>query len=172
LAVLAMALVATFVTGSSPAGATTLGGHWPYSGQSLHLYYQYGGNHRYLGNVYQGGVNWTNTPTKVWVQQWPGVPYQLQITVQDVYLNDTWWAATTLSPCNGCTYSSATIRLNQRTMDPLNDFMRTKVATHEFGHAIGLDHPASQATSVMNQGTLTYNTPRTYDINDVNRIYP
>jgi hypothetical protein len=160
------------VAGAPPAHATTLGGKWPFNGQSLYLYYDYGGNHRYLGNVYQGGVNWTNTPTKVWVQRWPGVPYALQINVQDVYLSDTWWGITYLDPCNGCTYTFATIKLNQRTMDPLNDFMRTKVATHEFGHALGLAHPSGTATSVMNQGTLSYNTPRQYDINDVNGLYP
>lgn len=169
------ALLVTPVLYYGTASATVFGGKWPRSGTYLYLYYYYGGYHRYLGNVYQGGANWTNTPTKVYVQNWPGVPYALEISAYDTYDSTTDALAWTVnSPCWTCTYSSSVIHLNQRTMDPLSDFMRTKVSTHELGHAIGLAHPPSTltATSIMKQGYLNYNTPQSYDIRDVNNLYP
>lgn len=150
--------------------ATLLGGKWSRSG-TFTLYFSYGGAHRYYGNVWQGAANWSNTPTDVNIAPWPGVPYAVHIDVFDIYSNATWWGATTWSPCSSCTYSYTSYQLNQRTLDPENDFTRTKVATHEFGHTVGLAHAPSGTTSIMNQGHLSYNTPRQYDHNDLNTLY-
>ena len=156
------------------AEATLLGGKWPRSGYFT-LYYYYGGNHRYYGNIWQGGTNWSNTPTKVYMKPWPGISAPLHLEVYDTYTSATWWGMAAHYPCtgSGCKYSAAAIYMNQRTLDPENDFIRTKVATHEFGHTLGLAHPASSVTSssVMRQGRLSYNKPQKYDINDLNRIY-
>lgn len=166
-----------FVPGLNVPG--TLGGAWPDDEGGLTLYYDYGGDHRYLGNVYQGGANWNAADAHVRVQQWPGVPYQLNIPVVDTYRRDTWWGLTVwANDCSVCRYTRNTIYLNQRTLDPESDFQRTKVATHEMGHAFGLAHPAdngsanSSLQTIMRQGRLTINTPQTHDTDQMKALYP
>lgn len=152
------------------ARAALLGGKWPYSGYFT-LYYSYGGGHRYAGNVYQGAVNWTNTATRVDIKQWPGAPYRIDLDVIDQWNSATWWGLTVLSPCNECSYKRSTIYMNPNTLDKETDFIRTKVATHEFGHGFGLAH-SGISPSVMLQGRLSYNKPQWYDISETDRIYP
>lgn len=169
--VLVGALLVSLVSGSV-THATVLGGKFVRSGVFT-LYFSYGGAHRYYGNVWQGAANWSATPTDVNISPWPGTPYAIHIDVYDTYTSATWWGITYFNPCagSGCNYNRNYFYLNQRTLDPESDFTRTKVATHEFGHAIGLAHAPSGTTSIMNQGHLSYNTPRTYDINDINWLY-
>lgn len=148
----------------NPAKATTFGGKFPNST----IPFFYGGAHRYYGNVWQGAYNWRSL-THANVIDWYA-PLVVRIDVVDVYDSSTAWAWTYL-PCSTCTYSKNTVYMNQRTLDPENDFTRTKAATHELGHAIGLAHAPSGQTSIMQQGHLPFNTPRIYDINDVNSLY-
>lgn len=151
-------------------------GAWPGSGSPQHFYYSYGGGHRYLGNVYQAGVNWSNAGSRIRVDRWPGVPYALQMPVRDVSTNATWWGVTYISVGADGALASTPIAFNQRRMDPLRDAMRTKVATHEFGHALGLMHPEecgvrANTRSVMHQGILPYNSPQAYDRDILTRLY-
>jgi hypothetical protein len=156
----------------------TFGGYWA----NPNIYFNYGGGHRYLGNVSQGAANWTNAGTKIHITQWPGVPYAVHISVSDVTTSDTFWAVTgfaangSIPNCVACVYSQNTITFIRPTVDQLKDFMRTKVATHEFGHAISLRHPRdvglTSTRSIMNQGILSYNTPQAYDIGLVKAVYP
>lgn len=172
LAAVLIAAVFIPVVVSGTAEATLLGGRWNRTGYFT-LYYYYGGKHRYNGNVWQGGTNWTNTPTKVTMSTWPGLSRPMHIEVYDTYNGATWWGLTAHYPCStsGCTYGTAAFYMNQRTLDPESDFTRTKVATHEFGHVLGLAHSPSTTTSVMKQGRLGYNKPQSYDINETNRLY-
>lgn len=163
-----MVFLAVFM--SSQVYATRLGGKFVQSGTTTYLKFSYGGAHNYYGNVWQGAANWRATPTDIDIQPWPGAPSAIHIDVYDTYTSDTWWGATFFNPCSTCTYHRNYFYLNERTLKSESDFTRTKVATHEFGHAIGLAHAIS-GTSIMQQGHLSFNTPRTYDINDVNWIY-
>lgn|GEM_PF-2805085 len=156
----------------------TFGGSWA----APNLYYSYGGAHRYLGNVSQAGVNWSNTGTKLHISSWPGVPFRVHIAVSDVVSSDTFWAVTgfasngAIPECTACDYTLNTVTFIRGTVDPLKDFMRTKVATHEFGHAVSLRHPKdvglTQTKSIMNQGILSYNVPQAYDIGLIKAVYP
>jgi hypothetical protein len=159
----------------------TFGPGWPHlAGEDTTLFYSYGGAHRYLGNVYQGGANWSQTPTHINIAPWPGTPFALHVNVADIYSDSTWWGMTVFAgDCATCNYSRNTVYLNQQTLDAENDFTRTKVATHEFGHAIALRHPADSGftdkqslPSVMWQGHLPYNVPQSYDTTRVQELYP
>jgi hypothetical protein len=171
--------VADLTVRQGPLAITgTFGGYWP----NPNLYYYYGGAHRYLGNVYQGAANWTNAGTRIHISSWPGVPAPVHIAISDAATGDTFWAIThwassgTVHDCSACVYTQNSITFIRGTMDPLGDFMRTKVATHEFGHAIGLRHPLevglTNTRSVMNQHNLPYNTPQPYDVGLVKELYP
>lgn len=70
-------------------------------------------------------------------------------------------------------YTKSKIYFNPPRLNPESDFIRTKVATHEFGHSFGLDHTPSSKSydSVMKQGRFAYNTPMPHDKNDINSLY-
>lgn len=153
------------------ASATLLGGKWPNKG-AFTLHYGYGGGHRYKGNVWQGAKNWSDTPTRVNMKAWPGAPYKVDIDVVDNWGDDTIWGATVFNPCQTCTYKKITVYLFPKALDKQPDATRTKVATHEFGHSVGLAHPSTSKTSIMNQGKLSYTKPQSYDISELKRRYP
>lgn len=169
--ILSIALLSSIINNEA-VHATTYGGKFIRSGVFT-LYSSYGGAHRYYGNVWQGAANWSATPTNLNISPTTSPPYAINIDIYDTYNSATWWGITYWNPCpgSGCNYVRNYFYLNQRTLDPESDFTRTKVTTHEYGHAIGLDHAPGGKVSIMNQGYLSYNTPQTYDINDINWLY-
>jgi hypothetical protein len=159
--------------------AGTFGPGWPYGGRDFTLYYTYGGGHRYLGNVTRGATNWNNAGTHAHYAAWGGVPFAIHLSVADIYQRGDMFGFTLFAnDCLSCAYTHNYVYLNQYTLDPLGDAMRTKVATHEMGHALGLRHPQDVGirrngglTSVMWQGVLPYNTPQAYDTQRLADLY-
>lgn len=162
--------VALAFSATGTAEAALLGGKWPYGGEFT-LYYAYGGGRRYNGNIYQGAANWTSTPTRVNIKQWPGNPHRIDLDIVDQRTSASWWGLAVLNPCNTCTYKRSTIYMNPNTLDRESDLTRTKVATHEFGHGFGLAH-SGISPSIMLQGRVNYSKPQGYDITETNRWYP
>jgi hypothetical protein len=87
---------------------------------------------------------------------------------------------------NWSNYQWSTITLFRNTLDSETDFTKTKVATHELGHAQGLAHAINpDCTSVMQQGYVYkwvwngfyyfksyFNTPQPHDSYDFDQLYP
>lgn len=163
-------------------------GRWPHTcGVPLQIYYTYGGDHKYLGNVVQGAANWSAAGTRLRIGQWPGAPLQEHVRLSDdSSIKHDWFALTTTrwsstfemrAPATMVFNSSRIAGFFGISMEGLDNFMRTKVATHEFGHSVGLAHPAdfgidSRTDSVMHQGNRAYNTPMPFDKTSVGRKYP
>lgn len=171
-------LVGLMVAGPLGLGGTAqahpLGGRFPHSsGQWLYLPYTAPSGYSYYSNMTQAGSNWYNTPTRAW----PYLTGDYNISRIDFYqgyYGTSWWGLSVNHPCSGwgCSYSWADNYLNSQLLNAQSSFIRTKVATHEMGHGIGLAHPPCCFTSIMNQGSLSYNTPQQHDISDFNSIYP
>jgi hypothetical protein len=158
----------------------TFGWGWRSAGKDFTLGWQYGGKHRYLGNVSQGATNWNDTKTKVHMTKLADglSPTDKAIVVTDVKTLDGYWGITGFpkpDDCSSCTYHVNGIQLAQDTLDKASDFIKTKVATHEIGHALALRHPIEFkliVKSVMNQHELPYNKPQQYDIDLLKQLYP
>lgn len=157
------------------------GSAWPAPDGDLVIQYSYGGEHRYLGNVFRGAENWNDTDAPVTFSQWQGGDSAIQIRVTDIYSDGDWWglAYKSSDPIDEA-FTQRTIYLNQRMLDPEGDEQRTKVATHEFGHAIGLQHTTAvsglpkNTPSVMWQGLVGGNvrsTPQPIDVSRVDGLY-
>lgn len=154
------------------ANAHFLGGSFPHTAGSF-LYLGYTTQGSYQAQAQAAASSWHSTPTLLWVFQ-----EGIATSEEDFYgfaYSGTWWGLTTLHPCSGsgCSYVWADLQLNTNTLGSETDFIRQKVACHEFGHGVGLAHAVDGTyPSIMRQGYLSYNTPQTHDINDVNALYP
>jgi hypothetical protein len=163
------------ITGYVPG---TFGPGWPNNDKPFTLKYVYD-NGRYADHVDQAAEDWNDTDTNVSIEPWERVPERIHLRFEDVTVADTYWGMTLFkNDCVACVYEENIVVMNTRTLDRATEFMQTKVATHEVGHALSLMHPnnaghsdRSKLPSVMWQGELPYNTPQEYDTDRLTKLY-
>lgn len=166
------------------------GGEWPRtSGQFVILGY----THDVLGvigdqplpqygTILQDAANsWNATPTNVAFYKWTPSPTasspRVHVYEDTVTQDEDWyaWVYNQPNPCGaGCAYDQSTMLINVSLMSELSNFARTKIIVHEFGHVLGLEHTIYSPSVMREHPTenLTYNTPQSYDTNEINGLYP
>lgn len=111
---------------------------WDLVDSGKHL--DYDGNSSYMSSVTSAVNTWENYKSGI-------IRKDSLVVVQDVYVSDYYEASDVL----GATSSAGTIKFNTYNFSSMTAAQRQKTATHEFGHALGLDH-TSGTNDVMRQG--------------------
>lgn len=198
----ALLIVATVFTPMAASAHFLGGSWWYAGGFLLPLSYQNqaGGFPSYSSAISQGASNWFATHTPSDLYSTSGSANIIANTNYDpadywgithLYANQTIcfgffgcftfnseipygaYTSPTSLGSQWSNYTSGSITLNRRTLDIETDFTRIKVATHELGHVQGLGHAYTpNCTSVMQQGYLSFNTPRAHDVYDFDVLYP
>lgn len=165
--------------GAPPASAYTLLG-CKYPGSNPQITYSYGSMLQALKTAWGAGQS-------AW-DQIPNVPgnFLLDQSNPDPMINVrgasySWgaWAVTSGSCSGGTWYSNeVTIQFNQRTMGGLTAWQKQLVATHEGGHALGLNHMpdscgSNKAVMQQHEGKFRCGStpPWQDDINGINALY-
>ncbi|HDR4765602.1 TPA: matrixin family metalloprotease [Bacillus thuringiensis] len=81
------------------------------------------------------------------------------------------WAGLCVYSTRGGFFSNVRCFLNRKYTDNYILEKQISVATHEFGHAMGLDHHPDD-TSIMTEQPRTATTPQQDDIDAINGLYP
>lgn len=102
-----------------------------------------------------------------------------QVLLTDTYCSSCSWDGATAASTSGSYYTSVTAYINHYQASGYNSFARESVASHEFGHALGLDH-VSMSPQIMVGFTcgqwsrFCYYTvwgPQSDDVAGVNYLY-
>lgn len=134
-AILVMVLLVTSIS----SYAALLG--WDLVDDGKHL--DWDSNTKYLSSV-QSGVD-------LWEGHRSGVIRPDSIfVIQDVFISDYYEVSSTM----GYTSSNGTIKFNDYNFANMTSSQRIKTATHELGHALGLDHTYG-TNDIMRQGKLS-----------------
>lgn len=135
---------------------------------------------RYTANIQSTASAWNATPTNIGLYEWEyeenGPTYNISIIEGHDFPGETWWGAayTEPYPCVDCNYEYGSIALNVWAMDQLSDSLQTKIVAHELGHIFGLAHTSYSPSIMQSDPTIefAYTTPRSYDISEINGLYP
>lgn len=92
-----------------------------------------------------------NSAISLWEGYKPGIirPDSIWI-IEDVFVSDYYEVSNTI----GVTSSAGTIKFNDYRFSDMTTDQKIHTATHEFGHALGLDHTTG-TYDVMRQGKLS-----------------
>ena len=127
---------------------------WDLVDSGKHL--DYDGNSKYMSYVTTGASIWNGYKSGV-------IRKDSASVIQDVYISDINKA----NGSTGITYGSGKIELNKYYLDNCTDDQITNTATHELGHALGLDHGPSSSDimydSQTSVKTLSQNDKDSYD---------
>jgi predicted Zn-dependent protease len=160
-------LIFTFCTFSFTVGATAQGGKW-----TSNITYYVPNNDAYLTNIRTAVNDWNNvlgqyTTLTIRTADVLGA----KVTASSAYYGtDVCWTGMGEpgpNPYSG-TYTYGSVRLNRSHLD--NKWYITQVATHEFGHILGLAHAYENVSSIM---SLFNNAPTitSYDKAEIDKIY-
>lgn len=136
-----------------------------------------GGNYSAVTSI----NDWRTSQSHVDFTPWDSSTYPrpfLDIVI-DSLPNESWGYAVT-SPAydvtSDTTLNWATANINTRTIENsisagTPTAVRQKVITHEIGHTLGLAHPSTNRTAVMQQGWNGYSTVQPTDVDWINFRY-
>lgn len=136
------------------SAATTSLLSWDLVDSTKHL--EWGGNTAYQTSFNNGVNTWENYKFGI-------IRPDYVSTIEDVTLSDYYTTNSTAA----LTYPSGRITFNSYQMDQYSSAEKQNVATHELGHALGLDHNTSNdlmyayVTSITN---LSANDKASYDL--------
>jgi hypothetical protein len=177
----------TYTLGAAPLRRFVGGSHAVLVGTRQNYYWFRSGT-TYDWQIDNAMVAWQATPTNLYVGRFTSTA-GTQFDFYPQPYAQSWWGLTTIYPCPlqnyltvaGCTYTYGNISLNTSTLGVESDDLKRKVVGHEAGHALGLAHPPSGSTSMMNQGCLgglplcpsgVVRDPAPYDTASFNTLYP
>jgi len=108
-----------------------------------------------------------NSGVYIWEDYKSGVIREDSVfTTEDVYISDYYEVSNTM----GKTSSQGTIKLNDYHYSSMTMGERVKTTTHEFGHALGLDHTDGDK-DIMRQGKFSLTTLSSTDKSSYDKAY-
>jgi hypothetical protein len=143
----------TFAVSSLSVFATGYIQTWNLVDSGKHL--DYDGNSIYMSNFRSGVNKWEGYKSGI-------IRPDSASVIEDVYASDY----STVNSTNAVTSSAGTIKFNKYNMNNYTSTVRTRIATHELGHSLGLGHSTPSDIMYMytpQTSSLTQNDKDSYN---------